>query len=274
MKIKLVFFLSLISLVLSNCRKEVVSLNPYEQSILENSIYSLIPQFQSSKETLILKHNNVMSMSFIKEYSENNEIDSLTYLRFDRDGKLIQRTTNQVTTVGCLPQTIVQIFRYEKDKIKKVENYTFRYKTNSEFEKWMEIDTSRLRMFDWEDYSYNGDTILVESGFAKWKFIKNKNGNLVSQLLNIKHSNEKSDISYISVPNGIKVQIKNNDEKSSLKDLLEYEVENNKVKEKPYVFDKIDRTENIFNDEGLLIGKIHYKNNKIIARTKITYYYY
>ena len=265
-------FIILTFIFISSCSKEVVRLNPFQQSILESSVYSGLPQLQSDKESLVLKDNHVMSMSFVREYLDSNKIDSLTYLRFSKDGKLIQRTTDEVTTVGCLPQTIIQIFRYENNKIKRIENYIFKYKVTSVFEKWMETDTSRLKKFDWEDYNYNGNTIFVESGYAKWKFIKDKKNNLVGSFLTIKGTKQIADINYVSTPFGVMMQLKNEKNDSSLKDYMEYEVEANNVKIKSFLSDTI--TENIYGANGLLLEKIHYKNDHIVARTKINYTYY
>jgi hypothetical protein len=272
MKPRLSFFIILTVIFYSGCIKEVVKLNPFQQSILESSVYSGLPQLQSPKESLILKHNRVMSMSFVTEYLDSNKIDSLTYLRFNKDGKLIQRTTDEVTTVGCLPQTIIQIFRYENNKIKRIENYIFKYKVTSVFEKWMETDTSRLKMFDWEDYNYNGDTIFVESGYAKWKFIKDKKDNLVGSFFTIKSNKQIADVNYVSTPFGVMMQLKNDKNDLSSKDYVEYEVEANNVKVKSFLSDTI--TENIYGAKGLLLEKVHYKNDHIIARTKINYTYY
>jgi hypothetical protein len=274
MKTKLIFVFSIFSLLLSNCRKEVVSLNPFEQLILESTVYSKISQLQSDKESRTLKNNSVKAMSFTREYTDSNKIDSLTYLRFNREGRLIQRTTNEMTTEGCLPNMIVQIFRYEDNKIKRVEGYTFKYKVNSVFEKWMETDTSRLNMFDWQDYNYNGDTIFIESGVAKWKYIKDKKGNIESSFLNIKATNQIADTRYLSTPLGVKIQVNNDRDKLSLKDYMEHEVGTNSVTSKQLLVENTSRTENIYNDMGLLIEKIHYKNDKINSRTRVTYYYF
>ena len=131
-------------------------------------------------------------MAFIKEYVDSARIDSLTYLEFDSEGKLVQRTTDDVTSVGCLPKTIRQIFIYDKGKLKRVDNYTFKYKTNSMFEKWMEDDTLNLSKFDYEDYTYRGDTIIVESGYAIWKYVVDKDGNIIKRILKIKNNRPNS----------------------------------------------------------------------------------
>ena len=215
-----------------------------------------------------------MSMAFVKRDLGNDKADSLTYLRFNKDGKLIQRTTKEVSTVGCLPQTIVQTFRYDNNKIKRVENYTFKYKVNSVFDKWMETDTSRLNMFDWEDYNYNGDTIFVESGYAKWKIIKDNKGNLLGNILTIKSTNQMQDVKYVSTPYGVKLQLSSNKNELSKIDFKEYAVELNKVEIKSFLTNVFDKSENIYNDKGLLIEILYYKNKEIVAHTKIIYTYY
>lgn len=262
------------SILFTNCSKEVVKLNPIQQTILESSVYSNIPQLQSEKESMVLKENLVKSMSFIKEYVDSNRIDSLTYLRFNKDGKLIQRTTENPTTAGCLPYTLVQIFRYENGKIKRVENYIFKYKVNNIFEKWMETDTSRLKMFDWEDYTYIGDTIIIESGVSKCSYVNDEKGNLISSTNYIKSTKHISNVRYLSTPFGVKSQLVKGKEESSVSDYLDYEVERNKVGIKTSLLDNAIKSEKIFNEKGLLIEILSYKNDKVVVRTKVSYIYY
>jgi len=87
MKIILVSIISLIIFLFTNCKKEVVSLSTFQQSILEDAVYTDIPQLQSDKASKILKDNSVAAISYIKEYTKGNRVDSLTYLRFNKNGK-------------------------------------------------------------------------------------------------------------------------------------------------------------------------------------------
>lgn len=271
MNSRLSILILLIGLSVKSCRQEVIKLDPFQQTITESAIYSNIPRLQSEKESLVFSENKVMSMSFVKEYLDTNKIDSLTYLRFNKNGQLIQRTTDECTTVGCLPYTYVQIFRYEGNKVKRVESYTFKYKTKSVFEKWLETDTSRLKILDWEDYTYSGDTIFTESGFDKWGFIKNKNGNLERSFHKVKSTNEFREEKYTLTPFGVKMQL-TYDESTQID--YDYIVDENKVEIKSLNSKGYNRSENIYNSKGLLIEIIYYENNQKVARKKINYTYY
>ena len=256
------------------CRKEVVSLDQYGQLILDNAIFNDISQLQSNDEIRINRENKIRAMAFIKEYVDTARIDSLTYLEFDREGKLVQRTTDEVTSVGCLPQTIRQVFHYDKGKIKRVDNYTFKYVSNSMFEKWMEDDTLKLNKFDYEDYTYSGDTIIVESGYAIWKFVQDKNGNIIKRILKIKNIEQISDADFNYTPYGVAIEIKNSFIDSTLNIVSEqrYRVEINNVNS-TYSLGNA-RIENVYDDKGLLIGINHYLNDELKARTRIEYIHY
>lgn len=272
---RFVISIVLISLLIAffGCRKEVVSLDKYGQLILDNSIFNDISQLQSEKEIKLNKENKVRAMAFIKEYIDTTRIDSLTYLEFNREGKIVQRTTNEVISVGCLPQTIRQIFNYDKGKLKRVDNYIFKYVTNSMFEKWIEDDTLNLNKFDYEDYTYNGDTIIVESGYGIWKFVQDENGNIMKRILKIKNVDQISDADYSYTPYGLSVDLKTSSSDSFMgRGEQIYRVEFNNVN----VTDSIGeaKTENLYDDKGLLIRIDHYINDKLKARTRIVYSHY
>ena len=272
---------SLISIILIlpfiafiGCRKEVVSLDKYGQLILDNSIFNDISQLQSENEIKLNRENKIRAMAFIKEYVDTTRIDSLTYLEFDREGKLVQRTTDEVTSVGCLPQTIRQIFNYDKGKLKRVDNHTFKYVTNSMFEKWMEDDTLNLNKFDYEDYTYSGDTIIVESGYGIWKFVQDENGNIIKRILIIKNIDQISDADYSYTPFGLSIDLKTSFFDSTLnqKGVQLYRVELNNVNRTDSVGKA--RTENVYDDKGLLIGTNHYLNDELKAKTRIVYIHF
>jgi hypothetical protein len=256
------------------CRKEVVSLDQYGQLILDNAIFNDISQLQSNVEIRINRENKVRAMAFIKEYVDTARIDSLTYLEFDREGKLVQRTTDEVTSVGCLPQTIRQIFNYAEGKLKRVDNYTFKYVINSMFEKWMENDTLNLYKFDYEDYTYSGDTIIVESGYGIWKFVQDENGNIKKRILTIKNIDQISDAEYNYTPYGVAMEIKNSfiDSTFNIASEIRYRVEINNVSSTHSLVNA--RIENVYDDKGLLIGINHFINDKLKARTRIEYIHY
>jgi hypothetical protein len=256
------------------CRKEVVSLDQYGQLILDNAIFNDISQLQSNAEIRINRENKVRAMAFIKEYVDTARIDSLTYLEFDREGKLVQRTTDEVTSVGCLPQTIRQIFNYAEGKLKRVDNYTFKYVINSMFEKWMENDSLKLYKFDYEDYTYSGDTIIVESGYGIWKFVQDENGNIIKRILTIKNIDQISDAEYNYTPYGVAMEIKNSfiDSTFNIASEKRYRVEINNVSSTHSLVNA--RIENVYDDKGLLIGINHFMNDELKARTRIEYIHY
>jgi hypothetical protein len=256
------------------CRKEVVSLDQYGQLILDNAIFNDISQLQSNAEIRINRENKVRAMAFIKEYVDTARIDSLTYLEFDREGKLVQRTTDEVTSVGCLPQTIRQIFNYAEGKLKRVDNYTFKYVINSMFEKWMESDTLNLYKFDYEDYTYSGDTIIIESGYGIWKFVQDENGNIKKRILTIKNIDQISDAEYNYTPYGVAMEIKNSfiDSTFNIASEKRYRVEINNVSSTHSLVNA--RIENVYDDKGLLIGINHFMNDELKARTRIEYIHY
>ena len=268
MKLVLLSVLFSFGLLFISCRQEIVRLDQYGQIILDNSVFSDIPQLQSNSEIENIKTNKIRAMDYIKEYVDSSKVDSLTYLEFSIDGRLIQRTTSDITTVGCLHKIIKQVFNYDGDRIKRVDNYVFKYVTNSVLEKWMERDTSNLKRFDWEDYSYNGDTITVESGFAICKFIKNKDGKLIKTYLKLKTNNQISDVDYNYTPYGLLLKIKAN----NVKGQIEYDVKINTVE--TLNSEANSKTEDIYNDKGLLIAKKYFKNGKLVSKTKVDYFYY
>lgn len=199
----------LLSIILINCSKEVISLNGYEKAILDNSLYQSIPLLQSESESQILKKNQIKSLSLVI-FMNDDEPDSVTYIEYDTEGRMIYRTTTENVGAACLPYWHRQEFIYENNKLKKVNYYTFKYKTDFILEKWMIKDTSQLILFDWGDYSYNGDTTIIELGWAIWKFIMDENGNIINQTVLVKTNNQLLDIRYSYSGLGITAEAKDN----------------------------------------------------------------
>jgi len=262
----------LLSIILVNCSKEVISLNGYEKVILDNSFYQSIPLLQSESERETLKKNQIKSLSLVI-YMTEEEPDSVTFIEFDTEGKMFYRTTTENVGAACLPYWHRQEFIYENNKLKKVNYYTFKYKTHSVLEKWMLKDTSQLILFDWGDYSYNSDTTIIESGWAIWKFIKDENGVIIKQTVLAKTNNQLLDIGYSYSGLGITEEAKDNI--VSIEPIFtKYNVENNivlKINEgrvnkylEEYVYDSI----------GLPITRIFYLNGDITSRAEISYSYY
>lgn len=158
MNILKIFLLLPILIVFYSCHSDLVT-KKYETTILKNAVSFSIPQFQNNEEIELIKKHKIKSISYISFGNDSTDIDSLTYVEYDLEGRILRRTTKENTTQGCLPYMMRQEFAYEGNKIKKVTDYTFKYVANSTLENWLLRDTTQLEMFDWEDYSYNGDTV-------------------------------------------------------------------------------------------------------------------
>ena len=180
MNILKIFLLLPILIVFYSCHSDLVT-KEYETTILKNAVSFSIPEFQNNEEIELIKKHKVKSVSYIAQNISVNEIDSLTFVEYDIDGKILRRTTKENTTQGCLPYMMRQEFTYEVNRIKKVTDYTFKFVANSTLENWLLRDTTKLEMFDWEDYTYNGDTVIVESGFAIHTYFKDDKGNIIKR---------------------------------------------------------------------------------------------
>jgi len=256
----------LILILLSACHSDLVQKN-YETNILKNVVSFTIPQFQSNNELKIIKNNKVKSISFILYRDDKIAADSLTFVEYDIDGKIIRKTTTENTTQGCLPYMMRQEFSYSNNKIKRVTDYTFRYKANSILHNWTLRDTSKLNMFDWEDYTYSGDTIIVESGAAINTYIIDKNGDVIKRTILTKTDKKTSCWEYEFNDNSIIQKF----DSPSYSDIIisKYLVSNNLVDEGISRNNKNYTTIYSFNEKGLLKSKTFYvnkeKQNKIIA---------
>lgn len=270
MKIGLITILLITIFISAGCRKEVVTLNPYEQSILESAVFANITKLQSGKEKEILTKNKIKNIISINEYTDSNTIDSLDFVELDQKGKIIRRTYYD----ECLEKMVRQDFNYNDERLLRVNHYTYRYLTNSVLESWMEKDTSRLISFEWEDYTYDGDTITVESGAMIWKYIMDENGNIKKSQTIAKTNSHKIEGIYLTTPQGIQLEIIQEFNGSPVKDHKQYIVSINKVIEWSSLSSMHIRTENIYDERGLLIAMNYYRDDKLYAITKIKYSYY
>jgi hypothetical protein len=270
MKLGLITILLITIFISIGCRKEVVSLNPYEQSILESAVFTDISRLQSGKEKEILSKNKIKNMSFINEYTNSDKLDSLGFLELDQKGKIIRRTYYD----ECLEKMIRQAFSYNDETLLRADHYTYRYKTNSALERWMEKDTSHLIKFEWEDYTYNGDTITVESGATIWKYIMDENGNIKKSQTIAKTNSHKIEDIYITTPQGIQLEIIQEFNGSPIKDHKQYIVSINKVIELSSLSSMHSRKENIYDERGLLVAMNYYREDKLYSTTRVKYSYY
>jgi len=231
-----------------------------------------MPEIHNSEEIELIKNNKVKSISYIVHNFSRNEVDSITFVEYDMDGKILRRTTKENFTQGCLPYIIRQEFIYEKDRIKKVNDYTFKYVAKSTLENWLHTDTTQLKLFDWEDYSYNGDTLVVESGFAIHTYVIDEKENILKRTIVTKTDKAKTEFEY-----------NYDDEFISQKShilgyenpiMTEYIFDKNIVQEKFNRDDKDYLIEYSFDESGLLQSKTLYqdKNKKVQVIVNFNYY--
>lgn len=253
------------------CHSDLVTKN-YETTILKNAVSLSIPQLQDNEEIVLIKNQKVKSISYISYNSDSTKMDSLTYVEFDLNGKILRRTTTENTTQGCLPYMMRQEFIYEGDRIKKVIDYTFKFVANSVLENWLITDTAKLKMFDWEDYTYNGDTVIVESGFAIHTFLKNDKGTVIKRTTLAKTNKQLLTCDYKFEETAVIEQV----ERSVYDDssIIEYLVNNNSVLQKYNNEDDEYLTDFNFYENGLLKSKTFYLNKDKEAHIVANYSYY
>lgn len=271
MNILKIFLFLPILIVFCSCHSDLVT-KKYETTILKNAVSFSIPQFQNNEEIELIKKHKVKSVSYIAQNIAVNEIDSLTFVEYDIDGKILRRTTKENTTQGCLPYMMRQEFTYEGDRIKKVTDYTFKYVANSTLENWMLRDTTKLEMFDWEDYTYKTDSIIVESGFAIHTYIKDQKGDVVKRTTITK--TDKKMRSYEYEFNDAIVREKVDLPYYNDSQIIDYIVDKNSVLQKYNNGNDVYLTELNFDDNGLLKSKTYFLNKEKEAHIIANYSYY
>jgi len=271
MRILKIFLFLPILIVFCSCHSDLVT-KKYETTILKNAVSFSIPQFQNNEEIELIKKHKVKSVSYIAQNIAVNEIDSLTFVEYDIDGKILRRTTKENTTQGCLPYMMRQEFTYEVNRIKKVTDYTFKFVANSTLENWLLRDTTKLEMFDWEDYSYNGDTVVVESGFAIHTYIKDDKGNIIKRTTLAKTNKQSLTCTYELDETVVIERIHN----SLFEDFstMEYSVDKNSVLQKYSSNDNEYLTEFNFDEKGFIKSKTYYLNENKERFIVANYSYY
>lgn len=271
MNILKIFLFLPILIVFYSCHSDLVT-KKYEITILKNAVYYNIPEFQNDEEIELIKKYKVKSVSYIAHIASRNEIDSLTYVEYDIDGKILRRTTKENTTQGCLPYMMRQEFTYEGNRIKKVTDYTFKYVANSTLENWLLRDTTMLEMFDWEDYTYDGDTVIVESGFATHTYFSNAEGNIIKRTTLAKTNKQDFTCFYEFEESAVIEKV----DRSGYEDssIIEYQVDKNSVLQKYNNGNDVYLTELNFDDNGLLKSKTYFLNKEKEAHIIANYSYY
>jgi len=255
----------------SSCHSDLVT-KKYEPTILKNAVSFSIPQFQNNEEIELIKTHKVKSISYISFDNDSTDIDSLTFIEYDLNGRILRRTTKENTTQGCLPYMMRQEFTYEDNRIKKVTDYTFKYVANSTLENWLLRDTTKLEMFDWEDYTYNGDTVIVESGFATHTYFNDDKGNIIKRTTLAKTNKQELTCFYEFEESAVIEKA----DRSGYEDssIIEYLVDKNSVLQKYNNGNDVYLTELNFDDNGLLKSKTYFLNKEKEAHIIANYSYY
>ncbi|MCB9211264.1 MAG: hypothetical protein H6609_17995 [Ignavibacteriales bacterium] len=262
----------LIFIMVQSCCPDIVKITQYEKNILDFTHSNSNPHIQSFSEINTLMQNRVKTMTILKVNEEGTKQDSLTYVEFDFAGRIKRRSTIENTTQGCLNFMIRQEFKYEKDKLKEIRNYTFKNKANSVLNNWMETDTTKMKLFDWESYTYKGDTIIVESGYAIFKFLLDENKNIFQKTIFTKFDKNTDYCNIIHTGSSILSELDSKSYQNKI--LTEYSVEENKVLTITSSDDIKIKEENIFNANGLLVESNIYENNLLLLKRIISYKYY
>lgn len=239
--------------------------------MLEIAFYYGQHHFQSETEINLLKKHKIKSASVLIERISKNETDSVTYLSYNNKGQITSRVTTECTTVGCLPYIIRQEFVYDKDRIKQLNDYTFKYKYDSVIDYWSVTDTNKLLLFDWEDYTYDADTAWVESGAFTWKHLINEQGNVLRKLHGAKATNQNAISNYIYSDSSIVTKIKNTSHDSVFVHLLTVTDDNKILETIDFGEDRFFEREYIFDSRGLLSELLNYLNGELTSKTKIKY---
>jgi hypothetical protein len=239
--------------------------------MLEIAFYYDQHHFQSEAEISLLKKHKIKFASVLIERVLKNETDSVTFLNYNNKGQITSRVTTECATVGCLPYIIRQEFIYESDRIKQLNDYTFKYKYDSVIDYWSVNDTSKLLLFDWEDYTYEEDTVWVESGTFTWKHLVNNQGNVIKNLHEPKSTSQYANSDYIYSDSSIVTKIKNSSSDSEFIEQLKTTDYNKVLETIDYGKDKIFEREFIFDSRGLLSELLNYLNGELTSKTKIEY---
>ena len=208
---KLLYALSLIliSIFIANCSEDSHSYTPQEGAQYF-ALFRLIPDVYQEQMYDFIRDNSIKTISIVAKDIETERKDSLTYLEFDNEGKLIRRTTIECTTLGCLPYTNKQVYSYKSGRLDRINQFTFVDNSKSMLYYWNLADTSKMNLFDWEDYSYKGDTVFSESAISRWTFVKDSIDNLVYRKLMAKSTKQIIENEFIYSDSTIQISSKSN----------------------------------------------------------------
>lgn len=262
-----------LSALLFGCVSEKDQVNLSKEEMLEMALMHDYPHLQSETARYLLKSNKIKSASFVNEIKSENKTDSITFLRFDKKGRLLSRKTTECTTVGCLPYTIRQVYVYKGNKLTQMQDFTFDYKYDHVKDYWMMRDTGKLSKFDWEDYKYSGDTVRVESGSQIWKYVVNSNNKIIYRSLEFKAAGQSTNSAFEYAKN--KIEVKSNNGWTGSSFGTTYKMKGtNKLVVNHNLRNKSFEQEYIFSDNGLITEINRIKDGKITRKTEVEYSYF
>ena len=252
----------------SNSSKNIASKN-----IMHFALYDDIQDVYPKGLFQYFKDHSIKTVSFISKNYETNKIDSLTYLEINNDGKLITRTTKECTTIGCRQNMNRQEYIYSNNKIKRIDVYVFKNNGQSVLSEWLNPDKSEFYKFDSNIYSYEGDTIFVETSILLYKYLTDSNDNIIFKSWHVKNSNQIvfNNINYSDSTIILKTKFNFSD----ITHTEHYKIKGNHV-ELWLIDNKIPKLvkEWIFDSTGLINEIYNYRNRKIISKTKLSYNFY
>lgn len=260
-----------IFMVFCSCHNDMLT-EKYKTTILKNVVSNNMPEIHNDEEIKLIKNNKVKSISYIAYNFTRDETDSLTFVEYDMEGKVLRRTTKENFTQGCLPYMIRKEFIYEGNRIKKVNDYTFKYVAKSTLENWLLKDTTKLKLFDWEDYTYKGDTIIVESGFAIHTYVKDHEGNVIKRTVTTKTDKVTSTFEYEFNDESIVQESTSPSFDNTI--ITDYFFDKNIIKEKYNINNKDYLIEYMFDENGLLKSKSYYQDKNKKTQIIVSYTYY
>lgn len=249
--------------------------NTANNNILQFALYCQINDMYQGELSEYFKAHKIKTISFVSKESGTNQIDSLTYLEIKKTGKIIRRTTKECTTIGCLPYMNRQEYHYKNGRLNQIDIYTFKNEYVPVISKWLDSDTSSLDKFDWNNYSYDKDTIFVETAISEYKFVKNKKGEITFRKTRIKSTNQIVDIDIHYKDSTIIMNLKPkfanafSTEKFKI-DKNHIELISNTNRDRKYKLVKVFN----FGSDGLVNDIKEFRNGKVISNTKLSYTFY
>lgn len=264
----LILFLILFSFL--NCNNNRESEKSKTIDLLSVAYSNSLAHLQTQNEILYFKKNKVKSISFVVEADEFNKADSITFLTYNRNGRLITRTTSECSSMGCLPYEIQQKFIYSNDTLIAMLDYFFKYKKKSTLKYWQTKDTSRLRFAYDELYTHKGDTTIVDLMHSIRKYIKDDKGRIIQIETDAKFNDQYSKSNIVYTDSTI-IQTNKSDMGEGVTE-YSYNKMDNSIEQRETSGDGL--IEWVIDSKGLFRTKNYYKDGKIRKKVNLSYSFY